>query len=40
MADIKVEQLLADAHLVIDYAVRAGRLPNDSLPKAVDVVEL
>jgi hypothetical protein len=34
-----VKQLLDDAHLVIDYAVRVGRLPDERLPKAVDAVE-
>jgi len=30
-----VANLLEDAHLVLDYAVRAGRLPDESLPTAI-----
>jgi hypothetical protein len=39
MATPEVEGLLKDARLVIDYAARAGRLPDDTLPKAVAAVE-
>lgn len=37
--DARVELLLNDAHLVIDYAVRVGRLSDDRLLKAVSAVE-
>lgn len=33
------ESLLADAKLVFDYAVRAGRLPDASLPKSIEDAE-
>jgi hypothetical protein len=32
-------QLLDDARLVVDYAIRVGRLPNDALPRALHAVE-
>ena len=39
MSAYRVDDLLRDADLVIDYAVRVGRLPDDSLPKAVNVLK-
>ena len=34
-----VDELLKDARLVVEYAARAGRLPDEALPKAIAVVE-
>jgi hypothetical protein len=39
MAAFDVERLLSDARLVVEYATRVGRLPDDTLPKAVEAVE-
>jgi hypothetical protein len=39
MGNSAVTSLLEDAYLVLQYAVRAGRLPDDSLPNAIREVE-
>ena len=39
MADTELADLLNDARLVIDYAVRVGRLPDGTLPEALHAVE-
>ena len=33
------DELLSDARLVLGYAVRAGRLPDDTLPNAIAAIE-
>jgi hypothetical protein len=39
MAISGLEELLSDAQLVLTYAVRAGRLPDDALPNAIAAIE-
>ena len=39
MSDDAVSNLLEDAYLILEYAVRAGRLPDDALPDAIRAVE-
>ncbi|SRR6266436_4398559 len=39
MGDGTVTNLLEDAYLILEYAVRAGRLPDDTLPNAIREVE-
>ena len=39
MAVSGLEELLSDARLVLTYAVRAGRLPDDALPNAIAALE-
>jgi hypothetical protein len=36
---LETEELMRDARLVIDYAARTGKLPDDELPKAINAVE-
>jgi len=38
-AALEIESLLADARQVVDYAARAGVLPSDALPNAIDAAE-
>jgi spore maturation protein SpmA len=39
MSRPETEELLRDARLVIDYAARIGKLPDDELPKAMHTAE-
>jgi hypothetical protein len=39
MPNANVEELLRDARLVVDFAVRVGRLPDDTLLKAIHSTE-
>jgi hypothetical protein len=39
MPRLEIEEILGDARLVIEYAFRVGKLPDDALPKAVNAVE-
>ncbi len=39
MGTLETNELLNDARLVVDYATRAGRLPDNALPKAITAVE-
>jgi spore maturation protein SpmA len=39
MPRLETEELLKDARLVVEYAVRVGKLPDENLPKAVKNLE-
>ena len=39
MPRLETEELLKDARLVVEYAVRVGKLPDENLPKAVKDLE-